>query len=110
MALHTRSVLISAKSPDISNLINQFTTTSGKQLDETVSVQSLQDLNLNSGQRNSVDSLISQIVELKETRGSINLEGRRRIINGFLNAEDSMTPLTDDRRQAVRKLLEAAFN
>ena len=66
---------------------------------------SLEDLNLNSGQQKDVNSMLSQIA----SSATLNAEGRRMAINGFLEI-DSMTQLPDDRRQAIRELLEAAFN
>tara|TARA_R110000744_G_scaffold84514_1_gene165349 strand:+ start:2440 stop:3486 length:1047 start_codon:yes stop_codon:yes gene_type:complete len=77
--------------------------------DDTPPLQSLQDLNLDPGQVTSVNSMLSQIADYRGASGNIKVADRRRAIERFLSG-DSMTQLPDDRRQAVQKLLEAAFN
>jgi len=71
---------------------------------------SLQDLNLDLGQQKDVNGMLSQIAGFKETSsGTLKISDRRRAVNRFLEI-DSMAQLPDDRRQAIRELLEAAFD
>jgi len=69
---------------------------------------SLQDLNLDPGQQASVADMLSQIDGVKDSGLSASV--RREAVNAFLNSGDLMTQLPDDRRQAIRELLEAAFD
>jgi len=65
---------------------------------------SLTDLTLTKDQESSVSSMLQQIRELTT---SPSLRQRRQAIDAYLNQE--LNTLPNDRREEVRKLLEAAF-
>ena len=71
---------------------------------------SLQDLNLNQGQLSSVNNLLSEINQVKQTGMTLKASDRRIFIDLFLSRGDFITQLPDDRREALRELLEAAFD
>ena len=71
---------------------------------------SLQDLNLNQGQLSSVNNLLSEINQVKQTGKTLKAADRRIFIDQFLSRGDLITQLPDDRREALRELLEAAFD